>query len=98
MFSAPGGKMSVLTTGAFWGAALERAVKTFCQAILGVIGVAGVTPLDVDWKEALLVGGFGALASLLTSVVSAPIGNEGPSFGGPEVLSPPAPAVPADEV
>lgn len=87
--------MSVLTTGAFWGAALERAVKTFCQSVLGVIGVAGVTPLDVNWQETLLVGAFGALASLLTSVGSAPIGNAGPSFG-PEVLTPPAPAIPAD--
>lgn len=90
--------MSVLATGAFWSATLERAVKTFCQAVLGVIGVAGVTPLDVDWKEALLVGAFGALASVLSSVVSAPVGNAGPSFGGPEVLTPPAPAVPADAV
>jgi hypothetical protein len=93
-----GNKMSVLATGAFWAATLERAVKTFCQSVLAVIGVAGVTPVDVDWKEVLLMGAFGALASILTSVVSAPVGNAGPSFGGPEVLTPPAPPVPAAEV
>lgn len=86
---------SVLATGAFWSATAERAIKTFCQALLGVIGVAGVTPLDVDWKEALLVGAFGALASVLSSVVSAPVNNAGPSLAS-EVLTPPAPAIPAD--
>lgn len=89
--------MSVLTTKAFWGAALERAVKTFAQSVLAVVGIAGVTPADIDWKQALAVGGLGALASLLTSVVSAPVGNAGPSMAS-EVLSPPAPAVPAEEV
>jgi hypothetical protein len=87
--------MSVLATGAFWVAALERAVKTFAQSILAVLAVAGVTPADIDWKEALAVGGIGALASLLTSVASAPIGNAGPS-AATEVLTPPAAAVPAD--
>lgn len=89
--------MSVLTTKAFWGAAIERAVKTFAQSVLAVVGIAGVTPADIDWKQALAVGGLGALASLLTSVVSAPVGNAGPSMAS-EVLSPPAPAVPAEEV
>jgi hypothetical protein len=97
MFAAPGGKMSVLRTWAFWESAFERCIKTFCQAILGVIGVAGVTPMDIDWKQALAVGGLGALASLLSSVISAPVNNAGPSLAA-EVLTPPAPPVPADEV
>ncbi len=91
--------MSVLATGAFWGSALERAVKTFAQSIVAVISVAGFTPADVDWKQLLAVGGIAAAVSLLTSVGSAavPAGNVGPSLAS-EVLSPPAPAVPADEV
>ena len=89
--------MSVLTTKAFWAASIERSIKTFAQAVLAIVGVAGVTPADVDWKEVLLAGAFGALASLLTSVVSAPVGNAGPSMAS-EVLSPPAPAVSAEEV
>lgn len=89
--------MSVLTTGAFWAAAAERAAKTAAQAVLAILTVAGVTPADIDWKEALLAAGVGALASLLTSVASAGVGNVGPSLAS-EVLTPPAPAVPADEV
>lgn len=88
--------MSVLTTGAFWSASMERAIKTFAQAVLAVVGVAGLTPADVNWQEVLLGGALGALASLLTSIASAPVGNAGPSLAA-EVLSPPAPAVPADK-
>ena len=91
-----GSKMSVLTTKEFWAAAIERAVRTFAQSVLAVVGIAGVTPADIDWKQALAVGGLGALASLLTSVASAGVGNRGPSLATEE-LKPPAPAVPADE-
>jgi hypothetical protein len=88
--------MSVLVTRAFWAATLERAVKTAAQAALALIGVAGVTPADLDWKEIALGAGFGALASLLTSIASSGVGNAGPSLSS-EVLTPPAPAIPADD-
>lgn len=89
--------MSVLTSGAFWAAAAERALKTAAQSVLAVLSVAALTPADIDWKEALLTSAIGALASVLTSIVSAPIGNAGPSLAA-EVLSPPAPPIPADAV
>ena len=89
--------MSVLATGAFWSAAIERAIRTFAQSIIAVVSVAGFTPADVDWKQLLAVGGIAAGVSLLTSVASSGVGNAGPSLAS-EVLSPPAPAVPADEV
>jgi hypothetical protein len=87
--------MSVLATGAFWSAAVERAIKTAAQSVLAVLGVAAVTPADIDWKEALLTAGIGALASLLTSIASSGVGNAGPSLSA-EVLTPPAAPVPAD--
>jgi hypothetical protein len=86
-----GGPVSVFASGEFWSATLERAFKTFAQTILAVIGIAGVTPADVDWKQVLLAGGFGALASVLTSVASAGAGNAGPSLASEELVpKPPA--------
>ena len=81
--------MSVLLTGQFWSAAVERAVKTFAQTALAVIGLAGVTPADVDWQQVLLAAAFGALASVLTSVASAGAGNPGPSLASEELVPPP---------
>ena len=83
--------MSVLATGQFWAATAERAVKTFCQGILAVIGVGALTPADVDWKQVLLGAGIAAGASVLSSVVSAGAGNPGPSLSSEELVPlPPA--------
>jgi len=48
----------------------ERAVKTFAQALLGVLAVQGVTISTVHWGTSLAAAGTAALISLLTSVVS----------------------------
>lgn len=60
----------------FWRDAAERAIKTFAQALLSVIAVAGVTVLTVDWVEAFAIGATAALVSVLTSIVSVKIGEE----------------------
>lgn len=58
----------------FVTAAVERAVKTLAQVLLTFF-VAGQTDfLDVGWGKALGVAGLAALASVLTSVVSYPLG------------------------
>lgn len=87
--------MSVLRTGAFWAAAVERAVRTAAQTALGVLTAAGATPLDIDWKEAGLAVLVASAISLLMSIVATGVGNVGPSFATEE-LSPPAPPVPAE--
>lgn len=72
--------MSIYTTPDFWRGAAERAVKTFAQALLGVLtgGVTGV--LDVDWVAALSVAALATLVSLLTSISQAEFTAGAPAF------------------
>jgi hypothetical protein len=78
--------------GKFWLATLERAVKTFAQTLLGVL-VIGTGFDDVAWGEVLSVAGVAALASVLTSVIGAGLGNDGPSLASEELV----PATPPDK-
>lgn len=48
---------------------IERAVKTFAQAMLGFL-VGDVTVLNVDWSQALGVSATMVLASILSSLLS----------------------------
>lgn len=67
-------------------AVLERAVKTFAQALVAVFAAGSVTVLDADWTQALAVSGTAALVSVLTSIASASIGNYGPSLTSETVI------------
>ena len=67
-------------------AVLERALKTFAQALVAVFAAGAVTVLDVDWTQAIAVSGTAALISVLTSLVSANIGNSGPSLANETVV------------
>jgi hypothetical protein len=64
-------KEVIMLSKEFWLDALERAVKTFAQALLAVFLVSGVTVLNADWGSALSVAGTAVLVSFLTSLVSA---------------------------
>lgn len=64
-------------TTAFWKGALERAIKTFAQAVAAFLAAGATGVLDVNWQQAASVAGLAALLSLLTSVASG-------SFTGPE--------------
>jgi hypothetical protein len=68
-------------------AVLERALKTFAQALVAVFAAGSVTVLDVDWTQALAVSGTAAIISVLTSIVSANVGNYGPSLASETVVS-----------
>lgn len=61
----------MLWTREFWAAAAERAVKTFAQTVVAVVGVAGTGLLSVDWVQTLSVAAAAGLASVLTSIADA---------------------------
>ena len=70
----------------FWEAALIRAIKTFAQAMLAVVGTDAVGITDVDWVAAAEVGALAAVLSLLTSVASSPFGEKGtPGLPGEDI-------------
>jgi len=67
----------VLTT-AFWVGAIDRAVKSFAQSLLLLWGAdAGFNVVEVDLRGALGVAVGAVVLSLLTSLVSAPVGEVG---------------------
>lgn len=63
-------------TKKFWRQTLERAVKTFAQAIAALLVGDGVGVLDVQWGKVLSIGALAAIASVVTSIVSLPLGEE----------------------
>jgi len=65
-------------TKAFALGVVDRSVKSFAQALLLLWGAdAGFNVLSIDPLAALGVAGGAAVLSVLTSVVSAPIGDTG---------------------
>lgn len=61
----------MLWTLAFWKGLAERAIKTFAQALGGLLVGDTVGLLDVDWTASLSVAGLITLASVLTSIGNA---------------------------
>lgn len=53
-----------------------RAIKTFCQCIVGMIPAA-VTIVDVDWLTVLGTAALAAVVSILTSVAGLPEVEDG---------------------
>lgn len=59
----------------FWASTLERALKTFAQAVLGT-GIADAGGLlDISWEAVGSVGLLAALISVLTSLTSSNVGT-----------------------
>ena len=70
----------------FWEKALIRALRTFAQTFVSMIGV-GAAFNEVDWLRALSVSGVAFVLSILTSLAT----------GLPEVEKIPETKPPADE-
>lgn len=61
---------------AFWTGALDRAIKSFAQALLLLWGAdEGLNLLEIQFTQSLGVAAGAAVLSVLTSIVSAPIGE-----------------------
>lgn len=73
----------------FWKAAAERAIKTFAQTLVVLLGASAVDILAVDWPQALSLAAGAAVVSVLTSIGSdAVTAQDGPSLTDAEVLAP----------
>lgn len=70
----------------FLEATAERALKTFVQTLLALVGTDSIGVLNVDFLAAAQVAGSAALLSVLTSFASSKVGNEGPSLAGETTL------------
>jgi hypothetical protein len=71
----------------YLAATAERAVKTFFQVLLAVVGTDALGAISADWNQALAVAGMSALLSVVTSFASANFGSAGPSLAG-ETIKP----------
>lgn len=67
----------MLWSKSFWIDATERAIKTFAQSALAVVGVGVTDIMSVNWMGVLSVGAGAAFVSLLTSVASERTGISG---------------------
>ena len=66
----------------FLEATVERAIKTFVQTLLALLGTDAAGILSVDILAAAQVAGASALLSVLTSFASSTVGKTGPSLAG----------------
>lgn len=77
--------MSIFSA-AFAKAALERAVKTFAQALAALLVADGTGILDAAWGTSLSVAGMAAVVSVLTSVGSGAVVGHGPSLANERAI------------
>ena len=65
----------------FLSSLVERAVKTFAQALVAILTAGATDLLSVGWLAALSTAGMAALVSVLTSIASSAWGDpESPSL------------------
>lgn len=68
-------------SSSFWRGAAERAIRTFAQTAVALIGADLVSVVDIDYATIGGVSATAALLSVLTSIAAASHGEPGPSFG-----------------
>lgn len=55
----------------------ERALATFLQTLLAIVGVDALALFSLDWKAALATAGSAAILSVVKSLAGNKVGNEG---------------------
>jgi len=71
----------------FLNAVAERAVKTFAQAFLAILGTDAMGAISADMGGAVQVALVSALISVLTSFASASFGRGGPSLASESIAA-----------
>jgi len=66
-----------MLTATFWRAVAERAAKTCAQSLLALLAADGVDLLSADWRAIGATAALATVLSVLTSIVSAPVGHAG---------------------
>lgn len=61
----------MLWTADFWKGASERAIKTFFQAFVAILGTSAVVLQDVDWAFVASGAALAAVLSVATSIGNA---------------------------
>jgi glyoxylate carboligase len=69
----------------FFIATAERSIKTVAQTAAALLVGNGVGLLNADWVSVLSVAGMAGVVSVLTSIGSATVGNDGPSLAGEDL-------------
>jgi hypothetical protein len=65
-------------TATFWTGAFDRAIKSLAQTLILLWFTSDVVNIfEVNWVQTLGVGVGALVLSLLTSIVSAPVGDRG---------------------
>jgi hypothetical protein len=69
-------KKRTIFTNDFWLQAAERAVKTFAQTAVALIGAGVLNVLATDWQQLVGVSLGAAVLSVFTSVASAKVHDD----------------------
>ena len=64
-------------TQTFWKSEIERAIRTFCQTLVAVVGASKFDWMSADWQTLIATSAIAAGLSVLTSVAGINVGDKG---------------------